>query len=950
MAYDCIERRLRRLFEHYGGLVARYPLPFFIIPILVAGGLASGMYLLPTQQESGVEYLFTPTNGEAKTERSVIQDHFSTNVTDNFQQSRLAVFGRFGRVIVTAKDKSNILQQSMMEEVLRLHEFVLNNISVDHEGQTYRYEDLCAAWQGKCDSNEFLELVDYNASQVQNTTILYPTSFSPLGVQLFLGTQLGGVTIVDGTEDTVESAEALQLHYYVRWDDSEQVNDVISAKWEEAFLAEVPTFTSTDIDVAMYTSQSRANELNSVTNGIIPLFSITFSIIITFAVCSCADTDAVRAKPWLGMLGVLSAGLAIVSSMGLVLFCGVKFISIVASMPFLCLGIGIDDMFIMVAAWRKTNPRHSVERRMSEALGEAAMSITITSITDALAFGIGAITFFPSVQIFCIFTGVALVFDYIYQITFFAACMAIFGYRENKNLHWATCLRAPTKKDAEHRSGCFRLFCAGGVTGTELDQGIVDQEPERDHFLMLFFKKYFGPFLTTGFVKVVVIILFLGYLAVSIWGCTQLREGLRLQSLADDNSYIVKFYDLEDEYFKTYGPQVMVTLTEEVDYSNLTIQQQISDTLQNFENSEYTFGSNNTDSWLNAYTMFLRGHPFLPNTPGSERFITILKDQFLATVWFDRYQLDIEFNDNKTKILSSRFFVQSKNTNTANRERDMMLDMRRLAAEAPFQMTVFHPAFIFYDQYTAVLPNTLQNIGIATLSMLVVSLLLVPHPICSLWIALTIASIDAGVIGFMTLWGVNLDSVSMINIIMCIGFSVDFSAHITYAFVTGQGESRNERSVFALYSIGMPIVQSTVSTILGILALAFSTSYIFRTFFKTMLLVMLFGAMHGIVILPVVLTFLGPKKSLGKRFEKHGSTSKVDDTAYATTATLAEPGTLAIASARQSSPSHNAAIGNENPLMNKEMANWIEYVNQSYEKDEPEVRERANQHEDNILY
>ncbi|XP_019626086.1 PREDICTED: patched domain-containing protein 3-like [Branchiostoma belcheri] len=935
MAYDCIERRLRRLFELHGSLVARYPLPFLIIPILVAGGLASGMYLLPTQQESGVEYLFTPTNGQAKTERSVIQDRFPTNVSSNFQQSRLDVFGRFGRVILTAKDKSNILQQRMMEEVLRLHEFVLNNVSVIHEGQTYRYKDLCAAWEGVCDSNDLLELVNYNASLVQTTTIRYPTSFSPVGAPLFLGTQLGGVTFAEDTEDTVDSAEALQLHYYVRWDDGEQVNDAISAMWEEAFLTELPMFTSTDIDVAMYTSNSRENELNSVTNGIIPLFSITFSVIITFAVCSCADTDAVRAKPWLGMLGVVSAGLAIVSSMGLVLFCGVKFISIVASMPFLCLGIGIDDMFIMVAAWRKTNPHHSVERRMSEALGEAAMSITITSITDGLAFGIGAITVFPSVQIFCIFTGVALVFDYIYQITFFAACMAIFGYREKKNLHWATCLRAPTKKDAVHRSGCFRLFCAGGVSGEDLDQGGVDQGPERDHFFMRFFKKYFGPFLTNIFVKVVVIVLFLGYLAVSIWGCTQLREGLRLQSLADDNSYIVKFYDLEDEYFKVYGPQIMVSLTEEVDYSNLTVQQQISDTLEKFENSEYSYGSNGTESWLTVYKTYLQEHPFLPANPNNERFIRILKDQFLKRGWFDRYQLDIEFDENKTKILSSRFFVQSKNTNTANRERDMMLDMRRLAAEAPFQMTVFHPAFIFYDQYTAVLPNTLQNIGIATACMLVVSLLLVPHPVCSLWIVLTIASIDAGVIGFMTLWGVNLDSVSMINIIMCIGFSVDFSAHITYAFVTGQGETRNERSVFALYSIGMPIVQSAVSTILGILALAFSTSYIFRTFFKTMLLVMLFGAMHGIVVLPVVLTFLGPKKSLGIRFEKHGSTSKVDDSPYAAPTELTGPEALAANRALQSVPSHNAAIS--------------EYVNKSFQNDELQIREDANQHDNTIF-
>lgn len=39
--------------------------------------------------------------------------------------------------------------------------------------------------------------------------------------------------------------------------------------------------------------------------------------------------------------------------------------------------------------------------------------------------------------------------------------------------------------------------------------------------------------------------------------------------------------------------------------------------------------------------------------------------------------------------------------------------------------------------------------------------------------------------GYMTWWGVRLDGVALINLIMCIGFSVDFSAHICYHYLTG---------------------------------------------------------------------------------------------------------------------------------------------------------------------
>ena len=46
-------------------------------------------------------------------------------------------------------------------------------------------------------------------------------------------------------------------------------------------------------------------------------------------------------------------------------------------------------MFILVSAWRYTSFHQSVEERLGQTLKNAAVSITITSVTDALAFGIG---------------------------------------------------------------------------------------------------------------------------------------------------------------------------------------------------------------------------------------------------------------------------------------------------------------------------------------------------------------------------------------------------------------------------------------------------------------------------------------------------------------------------------------------------------------------------------
>lgn len=72
---------------------------------------------------------------------------------------------------------------------------------------------------------------------------------------------------------------------------------------------------------------------------------------------------------------------------------------------------------------------------MGHMMSEAAVSITITSLTDMISFWIGIFSPFPSVQIFCTYSAMAVAFTYLWHITFFAGCMAVFGYCEHRNLH-----------------------------------------------------------------------------------------------------------------------------------------------------------------------------------------------------------------------------------------------------------------------------------------------------------------------------------------------------------------------------------------------------------------------------------------------------------------------------------------------------------------------------------
>ena len=68
-----------------------------------------------------------------------------------------------------------------------------------------------------------------------------------------------------------------------------------------------------------------------------------------------------------------------------------------------------------------------------------------------------------------------------------------------------------------------------------------------------------------------------------------------------------------------------------------------------------------------------------------------------------------------------------------------------MAEKCEVPLMVYNQAFIYFDQYSAILENTVQNVTVASTVMFIVSLLLIPHPLCSLWVTFAIASVIVGV-------------------------------------------------------------------------------------------------------------------------------------------------------------------------------------------------------------
>lgn len=96
-----------------------------------------------------------------------------------------------------------------------------------------------------------------------------------------------------------------------------------------------------------------------------------------------------------GGLGLLSVGMAFVSAIGLCSMLGVSYGPVHTSLPFLLMGLGVDDIFVMMSCWRQVesmNTGCSIPEKMGLMMKHAGSSITVTSITDVVAFLIGAST------------------------------------------------------------------------------------------------------------------------------------------------------------------------------------------------------------------------------------------------------------------------------------------------------------------------------------------------------------------------------------------------------------------------------------------------------------------------------------------------------------------------------------------------------------------------------
>ena len=123
------------------------------------------------------------------------------------------------------------------------------------------------------------------------------------------------------------------------------------------------------------------------------------------------------------LVGTFCIILAVLAGYGFCFLFGWKMTEMTNTIIILILGIGVDDMFVICNAVDQTPLDLPASKRIKLAMRHAGPSITITSLTDCLAFFIGSTSSLLAIKAFCIFTGVTIIMLYFTVITVFLSAV-----------------------------------------------------------------------------------------------------------------------------------------------------------------------------------------------------------------------------------------------------------------------------------------------------------------------------------------------------------------------------------------------------------------------------------------------------------------------------------------------------------------------------------------------
>lgn len=595
--------------------------------------------------------------------------------------------------------------------------------------------------------------------------------------------------------------------------------------------------------VEVQTSGSLGREFTRAIEKDIPLVPLVFVVMSLFTASVFVKRDPVQSRAGLGFAAVVAILLSIASGFGLLFCIGVPFTSITQLLPFLLFGIGLDDAFVVMGAYQRTNETKDPVDRIADTIADIGLSITLTTLTSATAFALGCISSVPAVYWLCLYSAPTIVIVYLYQLTFFVGCIVI-----------------DERRIAARRRDCLLCLRAQDPPTTVPTGTTQPTEHIACKVMGWYSKRLLNPF-----VKVAVVGIFAVLFGLCGWSASQLTQEFDFADVLPSDSHVGDLSTALELYRERGALEVQVTF-HSVDFSAPETRVQMRNYIANLTATEY--GIQPSRFWLDHFEVFV-GFGGYTDLPFNKQVDLFLEDPIFGEMYFDAVARDQHGN-----VIATRTWMPFKvELNDVNEVIEALHTQQDITKAQPinqdavvngspyYRFFVFDSLFAIWEFFAVAEWELMLTTVVGIIAVTLVSLVFIPHWSAPMFVFPLICILYIDLLGVLQWGGIHINAMTYVSLAMSIGLLVDFILHVLFRFYECRG-SRQEKTIEMLKTMGASILLGGTSTMLGTLPLLLTASDIFYTIFLTFMGIVTLGMSHGLVLLPVLLSMFGPEDSI----------------------------------------------------------------------------------------